>query len=106
MRALEKRREDEKKGASKVLERIWHLAEYDTSVFAEYGTSEAEGISETEKDSSDVEEGAFSVKEGVSEVMKGASDRRGSRGGGTGAKPLAYRNDALGRQSPDAIKDL
>ena len=53
-----------------------------------------------------MEEGACSVKEVVSEVKKGASDRRGSRGEVRGPKPLAYRNDALGRQSADAIKDL
>ena len=97
MRALEKRREDEKKGASKVLE---SASSRNMAPLKPRASLKRTRTPLTWRRAPVVSRRA-SLKSRRA-PLTGADPG----GGGTGAKPLAYRNDALGRQSADAIKDL
>ena len=98
MRALEKRREDEKKGASKVLE----------SASSRNMAPLKPRASLKRKRTPLTWRRAPVVSRRASLKSRRAPLTGADPGGGEvrGPKPLAYRNDALGRQSADAIKDL
>ena len=92
MRTLEKRREDEKKGASKVLE----------SAFSR-------NMAPLKRKRTPLTWRRAPVVSRRASLKSRRAPLTGADPGGgevRGPKSLAYRNDALGRQSADAIKDL
>ena len=97
MRALEKRREDKKKGASKVLESA-----------SSRNMAPLKPRASLKRKRTPLTWRRAPVVSRRASLKSRRAPLTGADPGGEvrGPKPLAYRNDALGRQSAGAIKDL